>query len=179
MMRQSCRTNIARRLPLRSLAAAGAVFVAALFVSGRGLLPGAVRINATGGKVKQIPHDGQSAPQVFPEVKWIAINSQGFGGAVMSFDCAAFQSTLDSRSKVDVQLDLRVIRAPGDADWQVAKPTDLSNVNAGDSGADVMASTTDRGNAQFGVVVTFVNHDASMLISGDYETTLVGTITEL
>ncbi len=166
-------------MPLRPLAAAAAVFVAVLFFVAHAPLPAAARINATGGKVKQIAHDGQSAPQVFPEVKWIAINSQGFGGAVMSFDCAAFESTLDSRSRVDVQLDLRVIRAPGDADWQVAKASDLSNVAAGDNGVNVMAATSDRGNAQFGVVVTFVNHDASMLISGDYETTLVGTITEL
>ena len=59
----------------------------------------------------------------------------------------------------------------------IDKATDLSNVNSGDGSANVIASSAQRGNAQLGIVVTFFNHDASMLLSGQYETTLVGTIT--
>jgi len=136
-----------------------------------------LRLNATGGPIKQMAHDGQSAPQVFPEVKWIGINAQGHDGGIVNWECGAFTSTVDARSKVDVQLDLREIRVSGDTDWRADKSTDLSNVAGGDGTAGVMATSTENGNGQFGIVVTFYNHDASILLSGDYETTLVGTIT--
>lgn len=161
----------------RPLAAAAVIFWIGGLLAPETATAQGLRLNATGGKIKQMAHNGQSAPQVFPEVKWIAVNGQGRNGGIVNLECAAFTSTLDARSQVDVQLDMRVIRVSGDTDWHVDKSSDLSNVAGGDATADVFASSTDRGNGQFGIVVTFYNHDASVLLSGNYETTLVGTIT--
>lgn len=173
--------NPSRCAPPRPLAGAAAAIVCAtgLLFPERTAEPAPPILNATGGPVQEIAHNGQSAPQIFPEVKWVVINPQGHDGGVLSLECAAFQSALDPRSKVDVQLDLRVIRVSGDTDWHVDTASDLSNVAGGDGTAGVFASSTERGNGQFGIVVTFYNHDVSMLLLGDYETTLVGTITEL
>ena len=172
------RIRVSRGLPGRTAPAAAAfVLMGTLLGAVQPAEAQNVRLNATGGPIQQLAHNGQNAFQVFPEVKWVVVNPQGRDGAVVALTCAAFSSTLDSRSQADVQLDLRVIRAPGRGDWRVDKATDVSDVDAGRGSADVVASSTRRGNAQLGIVVTFANDDLTLLLPSDYETTLVGTIT--
>jgi hypothetical protein len=136
------------------------------------------KLNATGGKVQRIEHNGLSEPQAFPEVKWVIINPQGRQGAVVEMSCAAFANTLDAGFRADTRLDLRVIRSNQDADWVVVEPSDQTDVAQGHDTAHTVAMSTERGNGQLGIVVTFLNHDFSQLTTGDYETVLVGTITE-
>jgi hypothetical protein len=79
---------------------------------------------------------------------------------------------------VDTRLDLRVIQSVDRADWTVATQTDQSDMAQGEEFAHTFAVSRDRGNGQLGIVVTFVNFDFTQLTTGEYETTLVGTITE-
>lgn len=135
------------------------------------------RLNATGGKVQRLTHSGISEPQPFPEVRWIAVNPQGNRGAVVQMTCAPFANTLFPGARVDTRLDLRVTQSLERAGWQVLTPSDQTELPA-NAPAEVIAMSRARGNGQFGIVVTFVNHDVSVLFGGEYETTLVGTITE-
>jgi hypothetical protein len=91
--------------------------------------------------------------------------------------CAPFANTLFPGARVDTRLDLRVTQSLERAGWQVLTPSDQTELPA-NAPAEVIAMSRARGNGQFGIVVTFVNHDVSVLFGGEYETTLVGTITE-
>jgi hypothetical protein len=135
-------------------------------------------LNATGPKVQTIQHNGLGEPQTFPEVRWIIISPQSRRGAVVEMACAAFANTLDGSQRVDTRLELRVLQSVDRADWTVATPTDQSDIADGQETAHTFAVSRDRGNGQLGIVVTFVNFDFTQLTTGEYETTLVGTITE-
>lgn len=135
-------------------------------------------LNATGPKIQTIEHSGLNEPQVFPEVRWIIVNPQGRRGAVVEMSCAAFANTLDASLRVDARLDLRVIRSNQDADWTVVAPSDQTDIAQGYDTAHIVGMSTERGNGQLGIVVTFVNYDFTQLTTGEYETVLVGTITE-
>lgn len=167
-----------RRRSLRTLCAA--CFVCALSAASptRPAMAQPPRLNATGGKVQTIEHNGLSEPQVFPEVKWIIINPQGRRGAVVEMSCAAFANTLDASLRVDTRLDLRVIRSNQDADWSLLTRSDQTDIARGYDTAHAVALSNEHGNGQLGIVVTFVNSDFTQLTTGEYETVLVGTITE-
>ena len=122
-----------------------------------------------------ITHDRSDNNQPFPPQNWVVRGNVPSGVNVTFSTGSAFVNTLDG-TKRNVQLGLGVSSTQGPASWAVSPATDTTNYLANDEIAQVAASSSGSGSANFNVSVTFVTEDFDLFTAGNYEVTVFGTV---
>ena len=126
-----------------------------------------------------ITHDGTDANQAFTSQSWTVECNDPDGGSVTLAVSAPFVHGTNTTYKADAKLALAISSSDSEASWSVttaADQTDYANATP-DTDAQVVASSTAAGNVTFGLTVTFVQSDHSVLAAGTYSTTVTGTLT--
>ena len=125
-----------------------------------------------------ITHDTTDANQVFAAQSWTVTQNASAGAAVTFSTNQAFTNAT-ANMKRNAKLDLAIATSDSAAGWTVSvasNQTDYANATP-DEIATVSAASTAPGDAAFNLTVTFVDTDFSVLASGNYVTTVTGTIT--
>lgn len=139
-------------------------------------VPPRVTIAAPSGTAS-LTHDGTDGDQVFTAERW-TVSQNSPAGAVVTFTTEyAFTSTVSASLKRDARLDLALDSAESVSGWTVSVATDQTAYESAAEVARVRAASTAPGDAAFDLTVTFLTGDVVTLASGDYSTTVVGTIT--
>lgn len=134
-------------------------------------------IAPTSWMIKAYPGTG-SANIVFPEQVWNAKSNASRGCTVTLETATAFRHTLTPTSKRDATLTLSSVqRVKGPGAWTINIPTASTDIRRNREVARVRASSNGSGDGRIGLVVTFLTTAPGTLLEGDYQTTVVGTIT--
>ena len=158
--------------PTVSLCAAIASF---LFVIG---FSSTVLGQSIAGPVDQsITHDATDSDQPFSEVSWQLTSGADIDGYTTQYSCGPFIHTTEGSFKADSKLVIRILSSSGPANWTVIAANDQTDHGMGDNTAEVTASSSDVGDGEVGLTVTFLDSDFSLLAAGDYSMTVTGTIT--
>ena len=123
-----------------------------------------------------LTHDQTDSPQVFPVQTWLVKGNVSAGVNVKFIAAQPFTHTTDAASKRDVKLDLSVGAKQGPATWTVDVASDMTNHEASDQDAQVVASSNGVGRANLNLAVSFIGGEFGVFAAGDYVTTVVGTI---
>ena len=170
-----------------ALTAAAAMLVAAMLVCPAAAqqsatmvytvrVPTRVMIAAPSGTAS-VTHSGTEADEAIAPQRW-TVNQNSPAGAVVTFRTEhAFTSTMVPLVKRDARLDLALDTAQSASGWMISVPSDQTDYASAFEVAEVQAASTAPGRAAFDLTVTFLTGDIITLASGDYVTTVTGTIT--
>ena len=124
-------------------------------------------------------HSETDTDQAFAPQSWTVAQNAPTGASVSFSTDQAFTHATDATYKRDAKLDLALASSDADSGWAITVPIDQTDyANASPDGvATVSAAATGAGDAAFNLTVTLVETDFSMLASGDYSTTVTGTLT--
>lgn len=130
-------------------------------------------INApiTGGAT--IAHDTTDTNQVFPTQTWTAICNNG-PGASLAFVITPF---VNGTTKRNATLSAAVTSSGAGSGWAMTTASATTNYTLPSPNATVSAASTGPGNATFGLNVTFIDTNYSVLPAGSFVSTVTGTIT--
>lgn len=134
-------------------------------------------IAITSPSAVQLTHDQTDNKQVFPAQAWVVRGNNRNGVDVKLEVATPFVHTQDSSFKVDAEMALSIASTQGAATWSVTKPTDKTNVASNDNDAFVTATSNGVGRANLSLSVTFAAKEWGTYASGEYVTTVVGTVT--
>lgn len=127
----------------------------------------------------EINHDESDNDQAFPSQDWV-VKANVLGGVLVAFEAQSpFTHTVDNSFKRDAKLTLSLGATLGPAEWTVTQATDTTDYQAGGDSlkAAVTASSNGVGRATFGLAVEFITDNYGTFAAGDYESTIVGTVT--
>lgn len=131
-----------------------------------------------GGKIQRLDHDGQDAPQVFDQERWTIIAPTQQRGVTVQWSCEPFRLVNDPNTAVDAHLSIEITKSNRGVLWVESIPQSRTDFRMGQLEALVMVESNDSGVAQAGLTVTFLGDEVPLLVAGEYETTVIGTITE-
>ena len=138
-------------------------------------VPSNISITAPGDV--SLTHDQTDNDQSFPAQAWVVKGNTSAGVAVSFATATAFVHTVDSQFKRDATLGLALASNQGPAAWTISTASDSTDYANLDGVATVAASSDGVGSANFDLTVTFVTDGFGTFASGDYETTVTGTVT--
>lgn len=121
-------------------------------------------------------HPMTPANIVFTNQTWFARTSSNSGSTVRWTTDHSFWNTADPSYRRDARLRLTRIIGSGVSGWQFDTILDQTNTAAGDESATVQVSCRRPGNAIIWMDVTFITGNLATLRGGNYEMTVVGTI---
>lgn len=124
-----------------------------------------------------ITHDQTDNNQAFPAQSWLVKGNTLAGVSVTFATNQAFTHTANAAFKRNAKLDLALGTTAGPATWNVTTATDTTNYAGNDGVAQVAATSNGVGRANFNLSVTFITDLFDTFASGDYETTVTGTVT--
>jgi hypothetical protein len=125
-----------------------------------------------------IVHDETNADQVFPPQQWY-VRGNVITGVTTTFDVTQpFTHSFVPATYRDARIDLAIASTLGPAVWTVGTASDQTNYGAGDNTATVQIASNFVGHAFVDLTVTFLTVDFSQVLAGDYDTFVVGTVTE-
>jgi hypothetical protein len=124
-----------------------------------------------------LTHNETDSDQAFPAQQWVVKGNSRQGVTVSFSTGSAFVHTTDNTFKRNAQLALSVGSSTGPATWTINQGTDVTDYAGGDGVATVQASSNNVGRANFNLAVTFITDTFGTFASGDYETTVTGTVT--
>lgn len=136
-----------------------------------------MEIRALGG-ARAKTHPMTTANVIFTDERWQAKTSSATGSTVRFTTDQAFRHLMDPSYKRDARLTLTKIVGSTGAGWQFDTVVDTTNYAVGDETATVQVSGTGPGNATIWMDVTFMTGNLTMLKAGQYQMTVVGTISE-
>ncbi|MCA9193500.1 MAG: hypothetical protein KDB03_17125 [Planctomycetales bacterium] len=125
-----------------------------------------------------ITHDESDSNQAFPPQTWSVSGNSSLGIVVRFSTLDSFVHALDPSVKRNVQLGLNLKHATGPATWLVSQATDKSDFQLGKVMTVVEAESDDVGNAEFDLRVAFVTESFGSFATGDYQLSVIGTISE-
>lgn len=124
-----------------------------------------------------ITHDQTENNQPFPPQPW-TVRGNSLAGVTVSFSTTnAFVHTSDPSFVRNAQIGLSVGNTIGPANWTVVQASDTTDFAANDGVATVQASSDGVGRATLNLNVSFVTDGFGSFAAGNYESTVVGTIT--
>lgn len=139
------------------------------------IVPANISITAPANVV--ITHDQTDNDQAFPPQQW-TVRGNTLAGVAVSFSTQSpFVHTTDPTFKRDAQLSLGVGPTTGPATWNITTASDATNYLNADDTATVTASSSGIGKAVFQVNMKFLTNGFGTFAAGDYESTVVGTVT--
>jgi hypothetical protein len=124
-----------------------------------------------------ITHSQADANQVFAAQRWTVAQNSAAGASLTFSTNQAFTHTVESTFKRNAKLDLVLFSSDTGSNWAVTTATDQTDYASLDGVATVAATADNPGDAALDLTVTFLETDFSALASGDYTTTVTGTIT--
>ncbi|MEZ6090553.1 MAG: hypothetical protein R3C05_21540 [Pirellulaceae bacterium] len=130
-------------------------------------------IAAPTGTVSQF-HDETDNNQNFPLQRWLVVSNHVAGATAVFETTQAFTHTVDSTYKRDASLSLSLVSG---STWNVTTPTATTAYASSDEVVSVAAESTGPGSAAFDLAVSLVEEAFADLAAGDYEMTVVGTLT--
>lgn len=134
-------------------------------------------ISITAPDEVELTHDETDGNQAFPQQLWI-VKGNTLTGVTVSFTTqSAFTNVTDPTFKRNALIALSVGSSLGPATWSVTQASDQTNYALNDENAVVQASSNGVGRAVFNLAVTFITDTYGTFAEGDYETTVVGTVT--
>ena len=178
-IRMDTRLTTHRGSSPRSFGIAEAVFLCLCVVCvdiSRTLAEPPPSIRAT-GKTQSLTVIDTSQPLIFPEQSWKLTAPNHFGPTITVWSIAPFRNVADSQIQIDAALNLTIGNRGKDGNWQVLMPHDRTHFSSGRTAAHVVAGSQG-GNGDAGITVTFLCHEQPFVADGEYEATVVGTITE-
>ena len=123
-------------------------------------------------------HPMTTANITFNNQQWQAVTLSGSGSTVRFTTDHAFRHATDFAYKRDARLQLTRIIGTSSARWQFDTVTDTTNYAAGDETATVQISSRGPGVANISMNVIFMTGSLATLKGGQYDMTVVGTISE-
>lgn len=114
----------------------------------------------------------------FANNRWFARTSSGTGSTIRFSTDHAFQHVASPTSQRDARLTLTNLVGNSSAGWQYDAVTDTTNYAAGDGTATVQVSSRAPGTAVITMRVEFLTGTVSTLRQGQYQMTVIGTISE-
>lgn len=130
-------------------------------------------IAAPTGTVSQF-HDETDNDQSFPLQRWTVISNNVAGATAVFETTQAFTHTVDSTYKRDASLALALVSGTS---WNVTTPTATTAYASSNEVVSVAAESSGPGSAAFDLAVSLVEETFADLAAGDYEMTVVGTLT--
>ncbi|GAB5403476.1 MAG: hypothetical protein Aurels2KO_17070 [Aureliella sp.] len=137
-------------------------------------VPTAAAILAPSGQV-QLVHDETNDDQIFtPQVWTVKANSPQ--GVSVTFSTTTPFNHANQPFQRDVGLALALGTVTGPASWNVEAADSQSSYAQGVNSASVVASSNGIGRAELALTVRFVTDSFGTFATGDYNTTVVGTV---
>ncbi len=124
-----------------------------------------------------LTHDESNSNQAFPSQAWTVVGNSLSGVTVSFATASAFVHTSDPSYKRDAQLGLAVTTSSGPGTWTVSQATDVTDYDNSDNTATVTATSNGTSSATFALAVSFITDTYGSFPSGDYATTVTGTVT--
>lgn len=121
-------------------------------------------------------HPLTPADIVFTNQTWFARTSSSTGSTIRWTTDHSFWNSADPSYRRDARLRLTRVVGSGVSGWQFDVIQDQTNTAAGDETATVQVSGRRAGNAVIWMDVTFFTGNLATLRGGNYEMTVVGTI---
>ena len=178
-IRMDTRSTTHRGGSPRSFGIAGAVFLCLCVLSvdmNRTVAEPPPSIRAP-GKTQSLTVIDPSQPLIFPEQGWKLTAPSHFGPTIAVWTIQPFRHVADPRIQVDAALNLTIGKRGKDGNWQVIMSQDRTHFSSGRTAAHVVAGSQG-GNGDAGITVSFLCHEQPFVADGEYEATVVGTITE-
>ncbi len=129
------------------------------------------------GKTQSLTVVDISQPLIFPEQGWKLTAPNPFGPTIAVWTIEPFRNVADPQIQVDAGLNLTMGKRGKEGNWQVLMPQDRTYFTGGRTAAQVVAGSQG-GNGEAGITVSFLCHEQPFVADGEYEATVVGTITE-
>lgn len=127
--------------------------------------------------IKAYPPGSGSANIVFPAQIWRAKGNAVQGCTVTLETSTAFRHTTTPSSKRDARLDVSSVTAvSGTGTWNTTIASSTTDYRTGNETARVRVASNGTGESQIRLTVTFITGAPGNLQEGDYQTTVVGTI---
>ena len=124
-----------------------------------------------------IIHDETENNQPFPAQQWI-VKGNSLAGVAAAFSTnQAFTHLVDPTSKRNAQLGVSINSSVGAAAWTVTQATDTTDYANNDGVATVGITSNGFGRANVDIAVSFITDGFGSFASGEYETTVTGTVT--
>lgn len=125
-----------------------------------------------------IVHDESDSDQVFPPQQWY-VRGNVVTGVTTTFDVSQpFIHAIDPTFQRDAQIDIAIASTLGPALWNVDVASDVTDYQNGVNTAQTQISSNFVGHAYVDVTVTFRTVAFAQILAGDYDTFVVGTVTE-
>ena len=125
-----------------------------------------------------IVHDETDNDQVFPPQQWY-VRGNVVTGVTTTFEVTQpFIHSIDPAFERDAQIDIAIASTLGPASWNVDVASDVTDYAAGDDQALTQISSNFVGHAFVDVTVTFRTVAFAQILAGDYDTFVLGTVTE-
>ncbi|SMP58289.1 hypothetical protein SAMN06265222_10633 [Neorhodopirellula lusitana] len=124
-----------------------------------------------------LTHDESDSNQAFPNQTWSVVGNNISGVSVAFTTATPFVHSTDPSYKRDVKLGLAVGTTSGPGTWTVTQALDTTDHANSDNEASVTASSNGTASASFNLAVNFITGTYGSFPSGNYETTVVGTVT--
>lgn len=124
---------------------------------------------------EQLVHDETDADQVFSPQSW-TIKANAPQGVSVTFSALTPFTHESQPFQRDVGLGLALGTVSGPAVWSVETADSQSSLAQGVTTASVSASSNGIGRAQLALTVRFVTDTFGTFATGDYNTTVVGTV---
>ena len=128
---------------------------------------------------QQITHSMTNEAQTFAPVRWDIRNATLNNGCLVEWTADNFRHQSRPEFQADCEMSLRLVSGSRRARWNVVTPIDASSISTGKNSASVSLTSERNGNAQVEISLRFHHANAVSLASGNYETTITGTITGL
>ena len=134
-------------------------------------------ISITAPNEIEMTHDQSDNDLSFPNQAWV-VKANVLSGVTVGFAVQSpFVHTTDATFKRDARLSLAVNSSLGPATWTVTTASDQTDYANADDSASVVAESNGVGRATFDLAVQFITNDFGTFAAGNYETTVVGTVT--
>lgn len=125
----------------------------------------------------QVDHDETDNDLSFPSQQWV-VKANVLGGVMVAFEAQSpFIHTVDPTFKRDARLSLSLGATLGPAVWNITQPIAATDYANALPTAAVTASSSGVGRATFDLAVQFITDNYGTFAAGDYESTIVGTVT--
>ena len=178
-LRMDTRSTTHRGGSTRSFGIAGAVFlclcVVFLAVPHIGAQqPAAISASGTSQSLNVAD---PTQPAYFPVQSWKLTAPNPFGATIAVWTIEPFRNVADPQIQVDAALNLSIGHRGKPGSWQIIVPQDRTHFRSGMTMARVVAGSQG-GNSDAGITVSFLGNEQPILADGQYEATVVGTITE-
>jgi hypothetical protein len=133
-------------------------------------------ISITGPSSIHLTHNESNSPLEFPAQTWTVRGNAILGVHVNFATTNAFENTLDPNHKRDAKLELKLGTTNGPGVWSIGTSAASTDYKSGQLIAEVNASSNSVGRADLDVIVSFLTDNYALIASGNYTTTIVGTI---